>query len=103
MIRTLVATTALLAATTLLVEAQSARNSFKIGGSTNVKVLSHIPIKGFISVGDLEIEQELSRPYAYVGLARPVSGQAGFTVINLKDLEKSSVLYTWLIDNTELH
>ena len=75
----------------------------KTGGSTNIHVMSHVPIGGFISVGDLEIEQELSRPYAYVGLARPVTGQAGFVIISLKDPAHASVIYRWIIDNSPLH
>src|SRR2546427_8637652 len=75
----------------------------KTGGSSNVRVLAHIPIAGFISFGDLEIEQELSRPYAYVGLARPVTHQAGFVIVGLKDPARAAILYQWVIENSEVH
>src|SRR5687767_11628403 len=39
------------------------------GGSSNIHVLSHIPLGGWSHVMDMEIEQELSRPYAYVARA----------------------------------
>src|SRR2546425_10311144 len=95
------------AATTLLVtplaRAQGPIPGIKTGGSSNVRVLAHIPIAGFISVGDLEIEQELSRPYAYVGLARPVTHQAGFVIVGLKDPARAAILYQWVIENSEVH
>src|SRR5690349_17844723 len=75
----------------------------KTGGTANIHVFAHLPIAGFISVGDLEIEQELSRPYAYVGLARPVTHQAGFVIISLHDLGRSRVIYQWIIENSEVH
>ncbi len=33
-------------------------------GSPNIEVLAHLPLGGPTTVSDLEIEQELSRPYA---------------------------------------
>ena len=36
--------------------------------SANVKLVAHVPVAGWISVSDVEIEQELSRPYAYVAI-----------------------------------
>jgi hypothetical protein len=35
-------------------------------GSDNIEVVSHIPLGGPLSVSDIDIEQELSRPYVYV-------------------------------------
>src|SRR4051812_27369692 len=34
--------------------------------STNMKLMSHVPLGAALSVADIEIEQELSRPYAYI-------------------------------------
>jgi hypothetical protein len=34
-------------------------------GSRNIRVLGHLPLGGEFSSSDLEIEQELSRPYIY--------------------------------------
>src|SRR6185436_1271784 len=70
-------------------------------GSSNVHVLSHIPSGGELHVGDIEIEQELSRPYVYQSLAlRPPNG---FDIISLKDPLHAKVIYKWRIENPELH
>ena len=45
-------------------------------GSTNVKLVAHVPLAAWISASDIEIEQELSRPYVYVAASariRPAS------------------------------
>ena len=71
-------------------------------GSRNVKVMSHVPLGGPQTTADIELEQELSRPYAYVskvGLGKP----SGFDVINLKNPEKAGVLWSWRIENAALH
>jgi hypothetical protein len=74
------------------------------GGSRNIKVMSHIPMAapGIISgsVGDIDIEQELSRPYAYV--ARRLK-PSGFDIVSLKNPEKATVMYSWRIENPDLH
>ncbi|MSR06958.1 MAG: hypothetical protein EXR93_07835 [Gemmatimonadetes bacterium] len=62
--------------------------------SANIHLLSYIPMR---SVADIEIEQELSRPYAYV------SHDQGFVVVDLKDPARARVIYTWKIENPELH
>jgi hypothetical protein len=49
----------------------------KVGGSANVHALGHVPIGTILSVGDIEIEQELSRPYAYISRIN-YSGFKGF-------------------------
>ncbi len=69
-------------------------------GSSNMKVLSHVPLGGFLHVSDIELEQELSRPYAYVDRRFQPSG---FDIINLKDPSKAFVMYSWRIENPELH
>src|SRR5688572_16651573 len=69
-------------------------------GSRNMKVLSHIPLGGFLHVSDLEMEQELSRPYVYVN-KRFVP--TGIDIINIKDPAKAYVMYQWRIENPELH
>jgi hypothetical protein len=72
----------------------------KMGGSSNIHLVAHIPLGGFFRVMDDEIEQDPSRPYAYVcqGRDRP-----GFTIIDLHDLNNAKVLYHWSIENPELH
>ena len=69
-------------------------------GSPNIRVLSNIPLGEMTSVSDIEIEQELSRPYAYV--ARRM-GEIGFDVIDLTNPEKARVLTRWRIENPDLH
>jgi hypothetical protein len=73
-------------------------------GSDNVEVISHLPLGPRLSVADIEIEQELDRPYAYV--ARMVYGDIGpkgMDIIDLSDERDPEVLYRWRIENQELH
>jgi hypothetical protein len=72
-------------------------------GSPNVHMVAHIPLGGYLRVSDIDIEQELSRPYAYV--SRGIYQPTGFTIISVKDIgkEKAKVIYTWNIENPELH
>jgi hypothetical protein len=49
-----------------------------------------------MTVADLELEQELSRPYAYV--ARLLD--AGFDVMDLSDPASPRVIYEWRIDSS---
>ena len=72
----------------------------KAGGSANVRVLAHIPLGGFFKVGDLTLEQETSRPFAYVAQS---FDKAGFTAIDLQDPVHARVLYRWRIEKAEQH
>lgn len=74
--------------------------SIKLGGSVNVDVLSHLPMGGFTRSTDIEIEQELDRPYAYVSQSRE---RAGFSIIDLSDPERAKKIYSWVIEDVELH
>ena len=69
-------------------------------GSANMHVLSHVLEGSNFRTGDVDIEQELSRPYAYVSTRKDV---AGFDIISLKDPKKAFILYQWRIENPELH
>lgn len=69
-------------------------------GSANITVLSHIPLGQAGSISDIEIEQDLARPYAYV--ARRVH-EIGFDVISLADPDHAKVIHRWRIENPELH
>lgn len=69
-------------------------------GSANVTVVAHIPLGTAGSISDIEIEQDLDRPYAYV--ARRVH-EIGFDVIDLTDPENAFVTYRWRIENPDLH
>jgi hypothetical protein len=68
-------------------------------GTPNIKVLSHLPLGGPTTVSDLEIEQELARPFAYVSRREDF----GFTAIDLTDPRRPKVMLTWQIQNAELH
>ena len=73
-------------------------------GSDNIEVVSHLPLGPQQSVADIEIEQEMSRPFAYV--AREVfgrEGEKGMDVIDLKDPSKPKVIVEWRIENQDLH
>src|SRR5258705_8061272 len=72
----------------------------KFGNSTNLKLVSHVQLAEYGAVTDLRIEQELSRPYAYV--ARRFD-QPGFAIISLKDPQRARVIYNWHIENPEIH
>ena len=52
-------------------------------GSSNVHIVAHVPMGGDMHVGDIEIEQELSRPYAYVSLALSLNkGTVALTIVD---------------------
>jgi hypothetical protein len=73
-------------------------------GSDNMQVLGHVPLGPRLSVADLDMEQELDRPYAYV--ARMVygdEGPKGLDIVSIADPEKPQVLYRWRIENQDLH
>ncbi len=69
-------------------------------GSPNIRVLSHIPLGAPWSVSDIELEQDLTRPFAYV--ARRVA-EIGFDVIDLSNPERARVIYRWRIEDPDLH
>jgi hypothetical protein len=71
------------------------------GHSENVEALSHIQLtdSGF-NATDIELEQDMDRPYAYVGR---VITEFGFDVIDLSDPSNASVLTSWRIEDQELH
>jgi hypothetical protein len=77
-----------------------AQSGAKAGGSANVDVLSHIPLGGFFRVTDVEIEQEVGRPYAYVSGSRD---RAGFSIIDLTDPEHAETIFRWTIEDVDLH
>ena len=65
-------------------------------GSSNIDVLGHIPLGPRLSVSDIDLEQELERPYAYVGrMVYGDVGPKGLDIISLVDPENPEVLYEW--------
>ena len=69
-------------------------------GSDDITVVAHLPLGGGFSVTDVEVEQEMSRPYAYVARA---FGEYGFDVVDLADPGRPQVIYRWRIENADLH
>src|SRR5882672_6071948 len=77
-------------------------------GSTNIKVVGHLPLNvaAPFNTSDIEIEQELSRPYVYVDHANEAaatSPRIGFDIVSIKNPAKPQVIYSWQIENAELH
>jgi hypothetical protein len=73
-------------------------------GSDNITVLSHVPLGPPLSVSDIDIEQELGRPYAYVGrMVYGYEGERGVDIIDLRDPAAAKVLYRWRIEDQDLH
>src|SRR5262249_50488684 len=68
--------------------------------SRNVHVLSHLPLGGSVKVSNLEIEQELSRPYVYVSKRYDL---AGVDFISIKDPTNPRLLLPCRIQDIELH
>ena len=85
----------LLAATPAFGQAPPGEN-----GSRNVKVISHLPLGRLFSTTDIEIEQELSRPYVYV--TRRFE-ESGFDLLNIKDPARPQILLRWRLENPALH
>jgi hypothetical protein len=72
--------------------------------SSNVHVLSHLPLGRIFTVSDVAIEQELSRPYVYVSrMMGRFAPEAGFDIVDIKDPAKARLVYSWRIPNAELH
>src|SRR5689334_9699083 len=67
-------------------------------GSSNVHVLSHVALGRVFTVGDIEVEQELSRPYSYVPRLDGTTHSAGMNIISLKDPQKAKSIYYWRIE-----
>src|SRR5215470_5898872 len=97
MIRCLIGATAAVLATVSTLRAQHPPGE---QASSNMHVWSHVPQGAGFRTGDVDIEQELSRPYAYVSTRKDI---AGVDIISLKDPKKAFVLYKWRIENPELH
>ena len=67
-------------------------------------MVAHLPLGPALSVADIEIEQEMSRPYAYV--AREVFGEfgeKGLDVIDLSDPADPRRIHEWRIEDQDLH
>jgi hypothetical protein len=88
----------------LTVDSASAQWTPEKPGSDNMEVLGHIPLGPTLSVADMDVEQEMNRPYAYV--ARMKYGEAGprgTDIIDISDPSNPRVIYRWRIENQDLH
>ncbi len=73
-------------------------------GSDNIEVVGHIPLGKRLTVTDLDIEQELSRPFAYVSRASLVDGgPKGVDMIDISDPTQPKVLLRWRLEDEDLH
>ena len=73
-------------------------------GSDNIEVLGHLPLGPHNNLADMDIEQELSRPYAYVARARYDGlGDVGLAIIDISDPAHPTKITEWQIENQDLH
>jgi len=90
---------ALLVGPPAAIEAQAPPPYGESRGSDNVELVAHIQLGEAFTVGDIEIEQELDRPFAYVSRWRI----GGVDVVDLSDPENARIVQRWRIENPELH
>ncbi|MBI4521857.1 MAG: hypothetical protein HY701_13550 [Gemmatimonadetes bacterium] len=64
--------------------------------SSNMHVTFHVPL---VAESDIRIEQDLSRPYVFQPHGRP----AGYHILDIKDPAKAHVIYSWEIEEPDLH
>src|SRR5579872_1896582 len=71
-------------------------------GSSNIRIVGHLPLEGTgpYNTSDIELEQEVSRPYVYLDRTKI---PAGFDIVSIKDPARPRVIYSWRIDNPDLH
>ncbi|MBT7502434.1 MAG: hypothetical protein HN645_05850 [Gemmatimonadales bacterium] len=95
---------AAIAATAPAAAAQQVPWSPSNRGSDNIEVLGHLPLGHRLSVADMDLEQEMDRPYAYVSrMVYGFDGPKGTDIISLADPENPVLLYEWRIENQDLH
>ncbi len=93
---------ALLAASSAL----GAQENAEKRGSDNIEVVAHLPMGAEGSVSDIEISQDMDRPYVFLGreVFGNISGmERGIDVIDIRDPENPEVLVQWRIEDSELH
>ena len=73
-------------------------------GSDNITLLAHLPLGPRLNVSDTDLEQEMHRPYAYVGrMVYGFEGDKGLDIIDLHDPSQPKRIYEWRIENQDLH
>ena len=71
-------------------------------GSDNIEVLGHIPMGMDENISDMDIEQELDRPYAYIARASYIDGPIGMAIVDFSDPENPTEIFDWTIENSDL-
>ena len=90
----------------ILVPSQSASGQWTADkpGSDNITLLAHLPLGPRLNVSDTDLEQEMHRPYAYVGrMVYGFEGDKGLDIIDLHDPSQPKRIYEWRIENQDLH
>jgi len=73
-------------------------------GSDNIEVLGHLPLGPHNNLADMDVEQDLDRPYAYVARAAYDGvGGIGTVIVDISDPEKPTKIAEWEIENRDLH
>ncbi len=80
-------------------------------GSDNLTVVAHLPLGGAESMADIEIEQDMSRPFVYVARqmrredrrAAGTPGDRGLDILDISDPENPVVIHRWRIEDSDLH
>jgi hypothetical protein len=73
-------------------------------GSDNITVEAHVPMGPMFSTTDIDMEQEMSRPYVYV--SRGTLGESverGTDVFDISDPSDPHIIARWRIEDQELH
>ena len=95
---------AVLTATPMMSAAQETPWNAMKRGSDNIDVLGHLPLGPALNVSDMDIEQEMSRPYAYVSrMVYAGQGVMGMDIVSIEDPSNLEILYEWRIDEQDLH
>lgn len=73
-------------------------------GSDNMEVLGHQPLGPQLSVADMELEQEVDRPFAYVARMQYGDvGPKGMDIVDISEPTNPTVIYEWRIEDQDLH
>ena len=88
-----------------------AQQSSEKRGSDNLTVVSHLPLGGAESMADIEIEQDMSRPFVYVARqmrredrrAPGTPGDRGLDILDISDPANPEVIHRWRIEDPDLH
>ena len=102
--RSAVPSTALILALMVSAVPASAQWTAMNRGSENIEVVGHLPLGAHLNVSDMDVEQELSRPYAYVSrMVWGPTGTKGMDIISIEDPSKPERIYEYRINDPDLH